>query len=134
MNDHEILPTDYNIIRKDRPSNKRGGGVLLALREGIEFEKVTLGTEQLEIVAAELVTRVKEKCILCVCYKPPNCDHDEWRSLFESFLQVANKYEKIIITGDFNFPELDWNSNTSSCQNVSVNSVQFRDLVSGFFP
>ena len=90
-------------------------------------------SDQLEIVAAELVTREKEKCILCVCYKPPNCDHDEWRSLFESFLQVAEKYEKIIITGDFNFPELEWNSNTSSSQNVSVNSVQFRDLVSDFF-
>ena len=106
MSDHEILPTHYNIIRKDRPSQKRGGGVLLALGERIEFNTVTTGawSDQLEIVAVELVTREQARCILCVCYKPPNYDHDEWHSLFESFLQVAEKYEKIIITGDFNFP------------------------------
>ena len=44
VSDHEILPTHYNIIRKDRPSKKRGGGVLLALREGIKFNTVTTGT------------------------------------------------------------------------------------------
>ena len=42
VSDHEILPSGYNIIRKDRPSNKRGGGVLLALRNGIQYNRVIL--------------------------------------------------------------------------------------------
>ena len=48
------------------------------------------------------------------------------------FLQVAEKYEKVFITGDFNFPELTWNSDLTS-QNVSPSSIKFRDLVYDFF-
>ena len=44
VSDHEILPSGYNIIRKDRPSNKRGGSVLLALRNGIQYNRVSSGT------------------------------------------------------------------------------------------
>lgn len=135
VNDDEILPSDYNIIRKDRPSNKRGGGVLLALRKGIECNRVTsaIWSDRLEIVAVELETRGPKKCLMCVCYRPPNCDLVEWLSLFESFLQVAENYEKIIITGDFNFPELNWNSDATSSQTVSGSSVEFRDLIYDFF-
>ena len=89
-------------------------------------------SDQLEIVAVELITQQQARCILCVRYKLPNCDHDKWRSLFESLLQVAEKYEKII-TGDFNFPELDRNCSTSSSQNISESSMQFHDLISDFF-
>ncbi len=101
------------IIRKDRPSNKLGGGVLLALCEEIQFNKINSApwSDNLEILAIELLTdRDKlDKCLLCVCYRPPNSDLNEWFNLFASFLQFAEKYEKILLLGDFNFPDLVWN-------------------------
>jgi hypothetical protein len=45
---------------------------------------------------------------------------------------VAEKYEKVFITGDFNFPELTWNSDLTS-QNAPPSSIQFRDIVYDFF-
>ena len=121
----------YQLIKRSAIP-ETGVGVLLILRERIEFNTVTTGawSDQLESVAVELVTREQARCILCVCYKPPNYDHNEWHSLFESFLQVAEKYEKIIITGDFNFPELDWNCNTSSSQSDSEISLVTFSLTS----
>ena len=109
--DSEILPLGYNIIRNYRPFPQRGGGVLLALREGIEYDRVSSGSwaDKLEILAIEIKTRQTNKCLLCVCYRPPaNCDLREWLDLFTSFLLEAEKYEKVIITGDFNFPQINW--------------------------
>jgi hypothetical protein len=56
VSNNEIFPSGYNIIRKDRPSNKRGGGVLLALREGIQYNRVNSGSwsDQLEILSTEI--------------------------------------------------------------------------------
>jgi exonuclease III len=128
VSDNEILPSGYNIIRKDRPPNKRGGGVLSALRNGIQYnnDNVLSGTwsDHLEILAIELLTAKPNKCLLCVCYRPPNSDLNDWLDLFTSFLQVAEKYEKILITGDFNFPDLIWNCDNAS-QTLSSSSIQF---------
>ena len=44
------------------------------------------------------------KCLVCVCYRPPNCDLKDWLNLFAAFLQVADNYQKILITGDLSHP------------------------------
>ena len=132
VRDNKILPSGYN-IRKDRPSNKRGGGVL-ALRNGIQHNRVASGTwsNDLEILVIELLTVEPNKCLLCVCYKSPNSDLNDWLDLFMSLLQVAEKYEKILITGDFNFPDLIWDCD-NAFQTLSSSSIQFRDLIQDFF-
>ncbi len=82
-----------------------GGGVLLALREEIQFNKINSATwsDNLEILAIELLTHKLNKCLLCVCYRPPNSDLNDWFNLFASFLLFAEKYEKILFIGGFHF-------------------------------
>jgi hypothetical protein len=111
-----------------------GSGVLLALREEIQFNKINSApwSDNLEILAIELLTDKLNKCLLCVCYRPPNSDLNEWFNLFASFLLFAEKYEKILLLGDFIFPDLVWNCGNAS-QNLSSSSVEFRDLVYDFF-
>ena len=132
VSDNEILPSGYNIIRKDRPSNKRGGGVLLALRNGIQYNRVASGSDHLEILANELLSAKPNMCLLCVCYRPPSSDLNDWLDLYTSFLQVSEKYEKILVTGNFNFPDLIWNRDNAS-QTLSSSYIQFRDLIQDFF-
>ncbi|XP_028414165.1 uncharacterized protein LOC114537227 [Dendronephthya gigantea] len=131
--DKEILPHGYDILRKDRASFKRGGGVLLALRSDITYNRITLGQwcERLEIIAIEIVENDSRKSLVSVCYRPPNCDAHEWLDLFSSFLQVTENYDRAFITGDFNFPDLTWDSHikSNSYGNVSANSNDFRELM-----
>jgi aminoglycoside/choline kinase family phosphotransferase len=61
-----------------------------------------------------------------------NSDLNDWLDLFTSLLQVAEKYEKILITGDFNFPDLIWDCD-NAFQTLSSSSIQFRDLIQDFF-
>ena len=138
ISNSEILPSGYSIIRKDRPIDKRGGGVLIALRNEIQFTRITSGIwyDRLEIIAIELVSTNTKKCLACVCYRPPNYDLDEWMVLFTSFLETAtSRYEFVLITGDFNFPDLTWNSelNTDSVRDISSRSAEFRELTYDFF-
>ena len=78
ISNNELLPSGYNIVRRDRLTEKRGGAVLIALRESIQYNTVTLNDHpNLEIVAVELETK-NSKCLLSVCYRPPNSDIKEW--------------------------------------------------------
>ncbi len=137
ISDNEILPYGYNIIRKDRVSDKRGGGVLLAIRDGLKYNRITSGnwSDGLEIIAVELTDNTSKKTLLSVCYRPPNCNLAEWFDLFTSFLQVTENYEKVFITGDFNFADLTWGSTITSNINgtISANSTEFRELIYDFF-
>ena len=76
ISDNEILPSGYNIIRKDRVSGKRGGGVLLAIHDGLKYNRITSGnwSDGLEIIALELTDNTSKKTLLSVCYRPLNCE------------------------------------------------------------
>ena len=78
-----------------------GSGVLLALGEEIQFNKINSApwSDNLGKLAIELLTDKLNKCLLCVCYRPPNSDLNEWFNLFASFLLFAEKYEKILASG-----------------------------------
>ena len=98
ISNNELLPSGYNIVRRDRLTEKCGGGVLIALRESIQYNTVTLNDHpNLKIVAVELETK-NSKCLLSVCYRPPNSDIKEWLKSFMSFLQSCDGAAPVFIT------------------------------------
>ena len=72
---------------------------------------------------------------MCVCYRPPSCNLEEWLHLFSSFLQETSRYDKVLIAGDFNFPDLTWNSTfvpAISGKSISAGSSEFREVCFDF--
>ncbi len=137
IKNNEILPKGYNIVRKDRAANQRGGGVFLAIRDDISYSRLTAGksgpnwSDRLEIIAIEFELSTSKKCLACVCYRSPSCDCGEWLELFTAFLETTTSYEKVLITGDFNFPDLSWNSEVllnSPDVHPSTGSTKFKEL------
>jgi hypothetical protein len=53
--------------------------------------------------------------------------------MFTESLQDTQNYDLILITGDFNFPDLTWNSTLVASRPVSAHSVEFRELTLDFF-
>ena len=71
--DNEILPDEYAIFRKDR-SDRRGGGVLLAVKRDIlAYRRCDLEPLNSEILVCELCPGNSFKITFCVAYRPPNC-------------------------------------------------------------
>lgn len=104
-----IVPCDYNIARKYRPADKRGGGVLFAVRNDIHFNQITTEArwESLELVAIKLVSPNSKKCLLSVCYRPPNSNTNEWLRLFTSFLETSSGFRTSVNSRRLQLPESD---------------------------
>ncbi len=83
ITNNEILPKGYHVIRKDRDADKRGGGVLMALREDIAYNRINSRNNspnwsaRIEIIALELNLLNSKKSLVCAYYRPPSCDLEE---------------------------------------------------------
>ena len=67
--DHEIIPSKFNIYRKDRKSH--GGGVLVAVSESFQ-SSIIPSPKNLELISVSITHR--DTIIICTVYIPPNSD------------------------------------------------------------
>ena len=103
ISNHELLPTGYRIIRRDR-ENKRGGGVLLAVNNSIKTVPFNFTSKSLELVSV-VINCLPKRVLVCVCYRPPNADAEFLQEFNRFFKSLADSQLKdIIIIGDFNYP------------------------------
>ena len=103
----EILPNYGSIFRCDR-AGKIGGGVLVAVKTGIQVNRRhNLEPENTEIVAIELIKSNSKPIVLYTFYRPPNSMPDVLQSLNNS-LQSNPESSCVVVIGDFNLPSLKW--------------------------
>ena len=108
--DSEILPNQYIIYRNDRQS--RGGGVLLAVQTHISSKLLSSPTN-LEMLTVEL--NLSKRIIICVVYFPPNPTVSQIRSLSDHLSEFQQPYN-VILLGDFNLPDINWETMCGNCQ------------------
>ena len=101
--DNEILPSNYKLFRHDRQT--RGGGVLIAVSDKIPCLELT-SPESLETICVRL--NLPNPITVCVVYVPPNSASTYYETLFAYISDLSNNSDKVIIIGDFNFPDIDW--------------------------
>lgn len=104
---------NYTIYRCDRNSNtsnnRIGGGVLIAVRNNIPSKIIQTTNSFVESIFV-LIKIKKDEYILNCTYIPPRSDDSQYISFCNSVEEVSNNYQnaKIIITGDFNLPNIQW--------------------------
>ena len=114
------MPTNYTLFRHDRQS--RGGGVLIAVSDQIPCQKLT-SPDNLEATCVRL--NLPNPITVCALYVPPNTTSTYYETLFTFLSNLSNASDKLIILGDFNFPDIDWDTMTGH----SPISNQFCDIV-----
>jgi hypothetical protein len=70
----EILPHGYDIYRTDRSLGRTGGGVLVAIKQGVMIncsQLTSVATSNLQAVAIQCTLPNHEKWLLVCCYRPP---------------------------------------------------------------
>ena len=98
----------YRLFRKDRPT-RRGGGVALHVREKLECIELCLGVD--EERAETLWVRIKGQAhmgdvIMGEYYRPPDQEEEVEEEAFYRQLQVASQSQALVLTGDFNHPDI----------------------------
>ena len=129
-NDAELFPhSTYKVFRLDRtsrthppdPSNpkkfrKKGGGVLLAVKESIDVEtkEVSLASKA-EILSISIKSKHQQLC-LTTCYRVGTLGDNNLLEVEKHLRSVASKKKckAHIIIGDFNLSSVSWNDNFSN--------------------
>lgn len=107
VDDTELVGGEWSVVRRDRATGARGGGVLLAARPGLEMQRHPNFESKL---GEDLwVTFIKNDitCYMCVVYIPPSASDDVYMSWFHAVESVLITIDGIVlIVGDLNLNPL----------------------------
>ena len=128
--DAEVSLPGYNISRCDR-RDRIGGGVCLYIKDNIGFEELLNHSNS---VCEALILRLKNPDLILVnIYRPPNASCEDFNDILNEVRKCTNKLpaplSNIIIAGDFNFPNTEWDSITISCNQAA----KLKDLTDRLF-
>ena len=127
INQHEMLPSEYQMIYIPRPEGRRGGGIAVIFKKSVIIKVVSFSKSkfsQFEYVVCS-VTISKLVLRLIVIYRPDPTSANKlnvklfWKQFEDLLSRYAVCTEEIIITGDLNF-HLDNVSHTNTRRLLSV--------------
>ena len=129
-----LFHTDKQIYRQDR--NLHGGGVLVAVNSEIDSRLIPLSLSiyPVEVVAVHIPKQsifILDLVIVCV-YMPPGNSSRSVEGLNQLFEFVFSHFplSQILVMGDFNLPDIDWesystkiSSNNKGCHQIFLNCL-----------
>ena len=131
--DAELELEGYNVFRKDRPTDNRGGGVLLYVRRSLAAYEVQQKTEFPEHIWCRLMTAGGSELLIGVCYRTTSESifGKDYQSLLNDLFVEVNK-KNVLIMGDFNYGDIDW-PNHRLLPSASLDSRQFFECIDDNF-
>jgi len=113
--DSEISLEGYTMYRTDREDGRKGGGVLLyidsklmvTVRDDLSNDKFR------ECIWCDIISG-NEKTLVGICYRSPSSTTLENDGLIEIIKKAGD--EEVMIMGDFNFSDIEWNTLRASSQ------------------
>lgn len=115
INTSEIFPPElgYDVIRRDRKGDPHGG-VLIAAKTDLGLSHLQTSTET-ELIAGTITIGPKKKAVISCLYRPPNRSDQQYsdKAIQDiTKLRPRNKKDTFILGGDFNLPDIEWESYT----------------------
>ena len=108
-----LCPTGYSIYRADRLDGRVGGGSLLLVAEHyLQMKQAPLTMPNIQAVGCSVRVGKLELCVMCV-YRSPNATQEEDSRLLDWLKYQTTRFQKILILGDFNAPEVDWQTGSA---------------------
>ena len=112
--------SDYSVFRQDRIQGS-GGGVLLAIKNSLKCNFVAkYASNHCECVIVDIEMCKNVMLRTGVVYRPPNANLESSNDMFQFLVTHFDNAKNYVIYGDFNFPDINWESFT--CSNNISNS------------
>jgi len=127
--DNELDYDLYNIFRHDRDESM-GGGVMLMIDKNwpaLESVDITENNYFKDMIWCQITVNNNESLLVGCLYRTPSSGDNENQLLKEVLCSVTDiKCDHILITGDFNLPNIDWLKNVASCGEKAVDSQMLK--------
>lgn len=109
----EINISNYTIFRKDR-SNRSHGGVINYVRSDLAINTSEVVSHSDGICELLGILLKDINTLLFTVYRPPNSDEQSFKLVMDKVLVTINTHSnlnpEVIMVGDFNFPQINWNT------------------------
>lgn len=114
----ELLFNEFSVYRADRQtvndSNKHGGS-LIAVKNSLDSQQVNVTLPDSCVLCKIRIGN--EDIFVCCFYNPPKSSQYRYsQEDFNMLLAAIPKKSAVIICGDINFPETNWNTTTSTSE------------------
>ena len=116
--DAEVNLEGYNLFRGDRIGRTRGGAAIY-LKERLNGRLSKAFSNG--VVDCVVATSKVLDSVFVSLYRPPDTKLQEWKCALETLsselelLQANGMYQRILLGGDLNFRDLQWNSDGEMC-------------------
>ena len=112
--DSETQLNGYTCYRTDRASGRKKGGVITYVQNSFSAYVEVLAVGSNSYVEYHMLYIKQLALVVITLYRPPECPSDLFISSLEEIKikleTISTCLPNIIFTGDFNFPTVDWNS------------------------
>ena len=125
ISDAQVSLPGYTVLRADRDV-KVGGGCLLYVHEDIVITKQMAWSDR----QTSLVTGYSDEqnLLLCCIYRPPDAEESSFKEAIgklqdeiDSICQRSGEEPEMVILGDFNLPQMDWNDTSDMKSGTKCN-------------
>ena len=99
----------YSTFCNNLDSNT-GRGLIIYTKHYLEASPLDLASEFSEYVSVKIPLKKHKMLTLVGIYKSPDTTDDNETRLFELIKEASNFSSHVLITGDFNYPGIDWDT------------------------
>ena len=119
----EVFPDNYNVFRNDRDS--KGGGVFLAINSDITAIEQPKLVTNCETTWTKLKLKSNKDSYIGSFYMPHRNSNDLDQLNQSLSMLNRNGLKNVILGGDFNCPDIDWDNNTTrdNCPDINIQSA-----------
>ena len=136
----DLIEPLFNIEGYDSIENKSGRGVIIYFKSTLEIK---LHEDINSIYSPSIffkVSNTNEQINLAVIYRSPNISVEQDDKLNTQIRQASKKFKNLVLYGDFNYPEIDWeNSSCVKCEEHPaakflhlIQDIRYHQLINEF--
>ena len=109
----------YDSVRKDRVDGSSGGGVMILIKQSVQYTEIPVNTNSLETVAIKLSNNL----IIISLYNPPTS------KIKPNDLNILNNLgNKLLIFGDLNAKNNSWNCKSNNANGRIILDFSFDNM------
>ncbi|GAB0186949.1 hypothetical protein GRJ2_001160200 [Grus japonensis] len=100
-------------LQKRQAGQERWGGIVLYVTEGLDCTELSVGNDTVESLWVRIKGQANKGDVVVEVYYRPHSQNDTTYELFFRELRDASRSTALVLMGDFNLPDVNWEHHTA---------------------